>query len=227
MFGINTPKPMTQTPQVNAVSIKRNAFAMLSLMLFSMTLFFSAPRVHAAVQIEGRSYADTTTVAGQSLKLNGVGIRAVLWLKGYVAGLYVAETSADAHSLLKAGGAKRMSLIMLREADTEVFVKAVHGGIEKNLSAEEIAKLETRLASFDTAIRSIGKVKPGDVVDLDFVPNKGLLMAYNGNQRGQAIEGKEFYEAILGIFIGDNPVDKSLKQGLLGLKKPPRAAPAD
>ncbi len=220
MFVFNTLSAVTREPQVKRL----NAFIAMSFSLFLIALLLSSPRAQAAMQIEGHSYADTTTVGGQSLKLNGVGIRAVLWLKGYVAGLYVAQPSADANALLKAHGAKRMSLTMLREADTEVFVKAVRGGIEKNLSPEEIAKLESKLESFDTAIRGIGKVKPGDVVDLDFVPGKGLLLAYNGNARGQPIEGKDFYEAILGIFIGDNPVDKSLKQGLLGLKKPARSS---
>jgi Chalcone isomerase-like len=218
MFVFNTSSPMKLTPR------STSSFIAISLSLFLTALLLSAPRAgHAAIQIEGHTYADTTTIAGQNLKLNGVGIRAVLWLKGYVAGLYVAQPSADANALLKASGAKRMSLTMLREADTEVFVKAVRGGIEKNLTADDIAKLEARLVSFDATIRGIGKVKPGDVVDLDFIPGKGLMMAYNGSTRGQAIEGKDFYEAILGIFIGDNPVDKSLKQGLLGLKKPQRS----
>lgn len=182
---------------------------------------------NAGLVIEGRDYADTTNIAGQALKLNGVGIRAVAWLKGYTAGLYVARPSQDAHVLMKAPGAKRLSLAMLREADTEVFVKAVHGGIEKNLSPEQIAALESQLQRFDAQIRAIGKVKQGDIVDIDFVPSQGLLLSFNGASQGPAIEGKDFYEAILGIFIGDNPVDKSLKRGLLGLKKPLQPKSAD
>lgn len=193
-----------------------------SMAALSLTLLLAQPSQAAGLQIEGHDFAETVSIANRNAKLNGVGIRAVLWLKGYVAGLYVERPSRDAHVLLQAAGAKRLSLIMLREAETEVFVKAVRGGIEKNLTPEQIAALAPRLERFDTTIRGIGKVKEGDVVDLDYVPEKGLVLSYNGAVRGNAVEGKDFYEAILGIFIGDNPVDKSLKQGLLGLKKPPR-----
>jgi Chalcone isomerase-like len=205
---------------------------MVSLRKFLFILSFcaaalSAASAHAGTRIEGYDFAEQISLGGQAVKLNGVGIRAVLWLKGYVAGLYVAQPSTNAHSLMKAAGAKRVSLIMMHEADTEVFVKAVHGGIEKNLSEAQIAALDTRLQSFDAAVRGIGKVKEGDIVNLDFVPDKGLVLSFNGQTRGTPVQGKDFYEAILGIFIGDNPVDKSLKLGLLGLKKPAQPKPVD
>jgi Chalcone isomerase-like len=202
------------------MSLRKSLFSLC----FSVAVLTST---HAGTRIEGYDFAEQTNIAGQSIKLNGVGIRAVAWLKGYVAGLYVAQPNTNAHTLMKAGGAKRVSLVMMREADTEVFVKAVHGGIEKNLSDEQIAALDTRLQSFDAAVRGIGKVKEGDIVNLDFVPDKGLVLSFNGQTRGSPVQGKDFYEAILGIFIGDNPVDKSLKLGLLGLKKPAQPKPAE
>ncbi len=208
-------------------TIKAYLPMLMATLLCGFMLLSAAPKALAGTIIEGHDYADTVAVAGQSLRLNGVGIRAVAWLKGYVAGLYVLRPSSSPATLLKASGAKRVSLTMLREADTEVFVRAVRGGIEKNLTTEEIAGLETRLQSFDATVRAIGKVKPGDVVDLDFVPEKGLVLGFNGATRGTPVAGKDFYEAILGIFIGDNPVDKSLKQGLLGLKKPPQPRTAE
>jgi Chalcone isomerase-like len=222
MHHISSSAISTRTQFFKAYMPMLSATLLCGFMLLSLS-----PKAMAGTIIEGHDYADTAAVAGHSLKLNGVGIRAVAWLKGYVAGLYVLRPSNSPAVLLKAGGAKRVSLTMLREADTEVFVKAVRGGIEKNLTAEEIAGLETRLQSFDATVRAIGKVKPGDVVDLDFVPEKGLVLGFNGATRGAPVAGKDFYEAILGIFIGDNPVDKSLKQGLLGLKKTPQPKPTE
>ena len=51
---------------------------------------------------------------------------------------------------------------------------------------------------------------------LDYVPDLGTTLAVNGASKGAAIAGADFFTAVLGIFVGDNPVDARLKQGLLG-----------
>jgi hypothetical protein len=38
----------------------------------------------------------------------------------------------------------------------------------------------------------------------------------NGQPRGAVIAGEEFFTAVLRIWIGDKPVEASLKKGLLG-----------
>ena len=43
------------------------------------------------VKVEGLVFAGETTVGGSPLVLNGVGLRAVAWVKGYAAGLYLAN----------------------------------------------------------------------------------------------------------------------------------------
>jgi len=54
------------------------------------------------------------------------------------------------------------------------------------------------------------------VVNLDFLPGKGLVMTLNGARRGQPIPGEDLYAGVLKIFLGELPVDKKLKAGLLG-----------
>lgn len=199
----------------NVQSLKtvwRRAAALVSVV--ALTTAAAVP-AHAA-ELQGQRYADRITLAGQSLQLNGLGMRAVAWIKGYVAGLYVPQKSHDATVLLESAGAKRIALRMLREADTEVFVAALHAGLEKNHDAAQMQQFEGRMAAFDESIRAIGAVKPGDAVNLDFVPGQGLLMSINGQPRGRPIPGEDFYRAVMKIFIGDNPVDKRMKQGLLG-----------
>ena len=62
----------------------------------------------------------------------------------------------------------------------------------------------------------MGKVRKGDVIDLDFDPARGTLFALNGTLQGTAIAGDDFYAALLGSFIGEQPFDARLKSGLLG-----------
>ena len=55
-----------------------------------------------------------------------------------------------------------------------------------------------------------------DNLDFDFVPGVGTSVTVNGAKKGTVIEGEDFCNAVLKIFIGENPVDRQLKEGLLG-----------
>ncbi len=170
----------------------------------------------AQLTIEGHTYEAGASVAGSALVLNGVGVRAVAWLKGYSAGLYLAQKSADPAQVMAMAGAKRIRLRMMQEASTEEFVKAIDKGIGRNMPEAAQAGLAERRQRFDTQVRAVGKVRKGDVVDLDFVPGQGLVFTHNGQVRGEPIPGADFYAAVLSIFLGDKPVDRRLKAGLLG-----------
>lgn len=167
--------------------------------------------------IEGQSFDGTAQVANTELQLNGVGVRAVAWIKGYAAGLYLPVKTRDAKAAVAAAGPKRVQMkMLLDDVSTEEFVKAFHSGIRKNHSEAEQAALAERMAQFDGYVRAIGKVRRGDTVDLDYIPGRGLVLNFNGKPRGQPIAGEDLYAALLKIFVGDRPVDGKLKAGLLG-----------
>ena len=175
-----------------------------------------AARAVAAISVEGVTFAGEALVGGERLQLNGVGLRAVAWLKGYAAGLYLSRRSRNAPQVLATPGAKRLQMRMLQEADTEEFVKAFNKGVARNTPAADVAELAERMACFNGLLRAIGKVSKGDVVDLDWLPGRGLQLTCNGRSRGEPIPGEDFYAALLRIFIGERPVDPELKEGLLG-----------
>jgi hypothetical protein len=72
------------------------------------------------------------------------------------------------------------------------------------------------MAEFAQTIRAVGKVRKGDVVDLDLDPSRGTLFALNGTLHGTAIAGDDFYAVLLASFVGDHPYDARMKAGLLG-----------
>lgn len=150
------------------------------------------------------------------LQLNGVGLRAVAWLKGYAAGLYLGTRVRSAQQVQAAQGAKRVQMRMLVAVDTEEFVKAFNKGIVRNTPPAILPALTERMRRFDVQVRAIGKVKKGDVIDLDWLPGRGLQLSLNGQPRGEPIAGEDLYAALLRIFIGERPVDAELKIGLLG-----------
>jgi len=173
-------------------------------------------RAAAPIKIEGVTFAGQATVAGQVLELNGVGLRAVAWFKGYAAGLYLSSRVRTAKEALAATGAKRLQLRMLVDVDTEEFVKAFDKGIARNSPAAELPLLAERMARFDALLRAIGKVRKRDVVDLDWLPGRGMQFTLNGQARGAPIPGEDLYAALLRIFVGERPADPELKIGLLG-----------
>ena len=183
-----------------------------------LSLLAAAPAALAAPQnpIAGVRFDAQADLAGQALQLNGTGLRAVAWLKGYAAGLYLGQPAASTEAVLAQSGAKRLQMRMLVEVPTAEFVKAFHKGVERNTPAGLQAGLAERMAQFDALIQPLGKVRKGDLVNLDLLPGQGMQMSLNGKPLGAAIPGDDFYAALLRIFLGDKPVDDSLKAGLLG-----------
>ncbi len=140
----------------------------------------------------------------------------MLFIKVYVAGLYLPEKANTFHVISTMPGPKRLQLRMLRKADADDFIEALVEGIEENSSKAELAQLNARLKQLTQTINAIGSVVAGDTLNLDFVPGFGTLITRNGVNAGNVIEGADFYNAVLKIFVGENPVDGRLKAGLLG-----------
>lgn len=185
--------------------------AMLLVLLSSMHV------AHAAtVEREGMRYEDTVRVGNTKLVLNGIGVRAVAWLKGYVAGLYLPQKEAEADRVYALQGPKRIAVRMLLAVDSGLLAKTFSDGIRKNYRDDELEALRPRMEAFDTQIRAIGNVKKGDALDLDYQPGSGTRIVVNGKPRGDAIAGNDFYVALLKMFIGERAIDKNLRAALLG-----------
>jgi len=175
----------------------------------------ASPWAHAAT-LEGQTFDSSVRLAGHDLRLNGLGLRAVLVIKGYVAGLYLSDKAASLQEMSALPGPKRLQLRMLRGAGPDDFNKALVHGIRRNASEAEQARLHDRIAQLEQKIQVIGNTVKGDVINLDYLPGQGTILAVNGAVKGPAIAGADFYDAVLGIFVGEHPVDGRLKKGLLG-----------
>nr|ALV86660.1 hypothetical protein [uncultured bacterium 51] len=169
-----------------------------------------------SITTEGLTFAGDIRLADTSLQLNGVGLRAVAWLKGYAAGLYLPRKARTEAQVLETPGAKRLQIRMLQEVEAEEFVKAFHKGVERNTPAADAARLAQRVTQFDALVRGLVKLKKQDVIDLDFIPGKGLVLSRNGAARGAPLAGEDLYVALLRCFVGVRPADPDMKIGLLG-----------
>jgi hypothetical protein len=187
--------------------------------LIALAALLWLPGAHAAEPItrENQTFPASATVAGTPLQLNGVGLRAALIYKVYLAGLYLPAKAATGPAVLAETGAKRLQVRMLMDGPSDEFAKAFTGGIAKRTPPDQVAAMSERIARFDRTLRSVGNVRKGDVVNLDYVPDAGLTMTVNGKPYGEPVPGADLYAALLQIFVGDRPVDAKMKAGMLGL----------
>ena len=186
-------------------------------LIFGSLLGVAALSVTAQpVEIEGQKFEQTVQVGGQTLNLNGVGLRRRAIFKVYVAGLYVPQKGTNAAALISDKGPRRVSLRMLRDVDAGSFIDSFNDGLKNNLSETQLAALKSQIDSLTTTLKSIGEAKKGDAIDFDYTPDGGTRISVNGQPRGDAIPGADFFAAVLRIWLGEKPADEALKKGMLG-----------
>ena len=168
------------------------------------------------VEIDGVKFEPTAQVGGTALVLNGAGLRTKAIFKVYAAGLYVPQKSNDAATLLAQKGARRVAITMLRNVDAETFAGALNDGLRDNHTEAQFTALKPQIEALNANLKAVGEAKKGAVILFEFVPGTGTRVTEGGQPRGTVIPGEEFFTSVLRIWIGDKPVDSSLKKGMLG-----------
>jgi hypothetical protein len=171
-----------------------------------------------AVEVAGFKLDDVVKVAGKDLKLNGAGVRTRIVVKVYALALYLPEKKDSTEGVLASTGPRRFTLGMLREVTGEELGQAFMTGITANTDKAERSKFINQLAQFGEIFVSIPGMKKGDLLNVDWVPDTGMVIHLNGKPVGEPIKELGFYNGVLKIWLGDKAVDSSLKPLLLGGK---------
>ncbi len=167
-----------------------------------------------AAEVAGVKLDEQIKVGAGELVLNGAGLRTKVFVKVYVGALYVTQKSNTPAGLLDAATPRRMSMRMLRDIDADTLYGALRDGLKDNNSEAEMAALKAQIDQFADIMKKIGNAKNGDTVAIDFTAD-GVGVSFNGEARGK-VAGAPFARALLKVWLGDNPVDASLKKALLG-----------
>ncbi|KQV90064.1 lipoprotein transmembrane [Massilia sp. Root351] len=191
-------------------SILKSAAAAAVLALAALPAF--------AADVAGVKFDETIAVNGATLKLNGAGLRTKVIFKVYALGLYLPEKKSTVAEILAAEGPRRVKIVVLRELTSDEFGKAFMSGLNDNTDAAERAKLVPQTKQFGEMFAMFPALKKGDVLTVDWIPGTGSQVMLNGKNVGGTLPDVAFYNAILRIWLGDKPVDSSLKPQLLGEK---------
>lgn len=171
-----------------------------------------------AAEVAGVRFPDTANVGGKELKLNGLGLRTKFFIKVYAAGLYLQEKSKDPVAIQRMDGPRRVQLVMMRELSSDDFGKAFMDGLNANSTEQERSALMGQTMQMGKIFSTVPGLKKGDVLFLDWIPGTGTVTSLNGRKIGETIPDVAFYNALLRIWVGNNPADANLKPALLGTK---------
>ena len=182
--------------------------------LAALLCWFSATA--AAAELAGVFVENQVEAAdGQILVLNGMGLREKFWVDVYVGSLYLTDKTADVARILSTPGPWRVQLdFVYKEVSRNKLLDAWRDGFEGNQSAETLAALKDRIDRFYSLFDS--SAIAGDEYAFDYFPGTGVTVSRNGKTLG-TIEGDDFKTALLEIWLGNEPADKQLKKGMLGL----------
>ncbi|MCU0842862.1 MAG: chalcone isomerase family protein [Thiobacillaceae bacterium] len=167
------------------------------------------------LEVAGIRLPDRVSLAGRDMVLNGAGLRRILLMKIYVAALYLPERRHDARAVLDRDIPRSLQLTLLRDLSTEQNLDALKGGLADNNGPREMAAIGPQVDRFLELIRGLGEVSAGSVIRLDYLPGEGTRVSLDGRPLGR-VPGEAFNRAVLKIWLGDDPVQVSLKRALLG-----------
>jgi hypothetical protein len=178
-------------------------------MLFAL---FLSTIAHAR-DFEGVSLPDTATVGGQSLVLNGMGLREKLFLNIYVGGLYLPAKTTDAKAAIDQDVAKKLVMVFQYSGGVpkEKMLEAYELGLTNNAGGLKASQA----ANFQTFYGWLSDMAAGDQIVYEYVPGKGTTVSVKGSVKG-TIEGVDFMKALFSIYLGATPPTEPLKSGLLG-----------
>jgi hypothetical protein len=166
-----------------------------------------------ARNLDGTTIPDTLTIDGEKkpLVLNGAGYRKKFMIKVYIGALYATDPIPSAERVLDATTPRVMRLHFLRDVSAAKIADGWRDGIADNSDSFSMRGLAQRVTLFGTLMRDM---KAGDVMRIDLLPRGTTRVSINDKPIG-SVDGTDFQNALLKVWIGAKPADADMKAALL------------
>lgn len=175
----------------------------------ALALAFVSPPADAA-KLSDATLPDTATVGGQTLVLNGLGLREKMFIDVYVGALYLPSKTRSEASAINDDVPKRIVMHFIYSKVTAAQMNEVwEEGLEKNPPSAAVKESFKRLEGM------MVDVTAGEEIAFDYVPGTGTTVFAKGQTKG-TIAGADFMKALWTIYLGPNPPTNNLKKGMLG-----------
>lgn len=168
------------------------------------------PDPRSGLEVEGVRFDRNSPAGDTSLELlNAVLLRYRVVFKAYVAGLYLAPGVSPERALEDVP--RRLEIEYFWAIKGDDFRKVTFRGIERNVEPEVYAALMPSIERLNSFYRD---VEPGDRYAITYLPGVGTELSLNGETLG-VVEGADFAAALFSIWLGEDPLDRKLKDRLL------------
>ena len=169
-----------------------------------------------AVTVADVKYEPTQTLGDSTVQLNGAGVRYKAVFKVYTAGLYLEKKASTPQEVASQRGPKRLSITMLREIDSTELGKLFSRGMEDNMDRAAFSRIVPGVLRMSQIFSDHKKLQAGDQFMIDWIPGTGTVITVKGKVQGEPFKEPEFFNALMGIWLGNLPADFKLKDALLG-----------
>ena len=113
--------------------------------------------------------------------------------------------------ILETGQPKQIVMKFVRSVGKETLAKTFTEGFDKNVG-DHRAACASGLATLDATLTD---VKKEDSITLTYLPDRGVTVSVKGKDAA-LIPGAEFQRVLFSIWLGADPPNVSLREGLLG-----------
>jgi hypothetical protein len=110
---------------------------------------------------------------------------------------------------------RQLRITLLHDVSAEHNVELLRKGLDANNSPQSMLAIQGQVEQFLDLIRHLESFSKGSVIELDYLPGAGTEVWLNHHLAGR-FAGEAFNRSILRIWLGDHPVQQSLKTALLG-----------
>ena len=169
-----------------------------------------------AVTVADVKYEPTQALGDSTVQLNGAGVRYKAVFKVYTAGLYLEKKASTPQEVASQRGPKRLSITMLREIDSTELGKLFSRGMEDNMDRAAFSRIVPGVLRMSQIFSDHKKLQAGAQFMIDWIPGTGTVITVKGKVQGEPFKEPEFFNALLGIWLGNLPADFKLKDALLG-----------
>ena len=186
-------------------------FLIIGILIAGGESVYSEP---ATREIAGVHFDENIIAAGQPFKLENIGLlRYKIIFKVYAAALYLGG-EGTVKDVLK-DVPKRLELVYFSSIAAEDLALSSDKVLQRNVSEQQFEEMRSQVKKL---YQSYQDVKPKDRYVLTYIPGKGTEMTLNAKSL-ITIQGADFAKAYFSIWLGNQPLDKDLRDTLLGIVK--------
>ncbi len=181
----------------------------ISILLIALITIVSA---QAQTKVGDATLPNTIKFNGEDLVINGAGLREKFFFDIYAGGLYLKQKSNKASV---AASDETMAVkvhILSGMMSRKKMASALKSGFVKSTN-NNTAPLQDRIEKFIGFVSD--EIEVGQVFDIVYEKGKGSVLYKNGVEKG-FVKGLDFKKALFNIWLGNDPVDKGLKNEMLG-----------